>query len=87
MLSGSLWLKAYGPANRGRERERARDNFKCREKKRKARQTKMKRLRELPRLRKRYTKSGRAGGRAGKGNQDIVKMTDKWGEKRETGNY
>lgn len=66
--------------------QRMRDNFICRKKKRIAKQTKMKRVRELPRLRKRYIKSGRGGEREGE-KYDIVKMTDKWGEKREAGNF
>lgn len=48
---------------------------------------KMKRVGELPRLRKRDIKSGIGGEREGKGKQDILKMTDEWEEKRETGNY
>ncbi len=47
-------------------------------KKRIARQAKIRRVRELPRLRKRYIKSGRGGEeREGRGNQDIVKLTNK----------
>lgn len=72
-MAQSIW------ACQQRMRAKARDNFICREKKKKriARQTKMKRVQELPRLRKRNIKSERGREGVGKGEQDIVKMTAK----------